>query len=720
MTLLRIILAITLVVATAGAGLSTTINVPSEQPTIQTGINVAVNGDTVLVANGTYTGDENRDIDFTGKAIVVMSENGPDVTIIDCEGSPVDSHRGFYFHSGENANSVVQGFTIKNGYAHGDWPQDVGGAIYCGDSSSPTIRGNTITGNEAENGGGAIYCGDSSSPIITGNTITGNASYYWGGGIYCTQSSPTITGNTITGNTSERSGSGILCTSYSSPRITDNTVTGNMSLVWGAGIWCYAYSSPDISGNTVSENAFGGIYCVTSSSPTITGNTITDNGGSGISCSSSSSPTIEDNTITGNVNETWGGGIHCMFDASPTITGNTIKSNVAGVGGGGIACRESSPTITDNIISGNTANSYGGGIYCSNSSPSIRDNTISENLMADGGDGIYCGYNSTPTITGNTIIGNDGSGIVSEDNLTIDNNIITGNNGRGIVCRDSSIIGYNTIAGNNGGGIACGKSSMITGNKIVQNDADKGGGILCQDGSLYLYCNTIIENTANDGGGVYCLNSTVDVTNTIFYGNDALSGEEICLVEYSDLTINYSDVDGWLEGVYLDYGSSLSWGSGMIEADPMFVLAEKQDYRFLWGSLCIDAGHPDSADVDGTVSDIGAHFYDQDDYITLYITPDTTEVEPGGQLGVTYTVINRWSWEQPFWLQSRIATPGGGSRNVFEPIEYTMLADSTVQVHINHDIPVAIPEGTYEYLSRNGIPPEMLYDLDSFYFTINQ
>ena len=45
--------------------------------TIQEAIDAAVDGDAVLVAPGTYTGDGNRDIDFKGKAITVRSENGP-------------------------------------------------------------------------------------------------------------------------------------------------------------------------------------------------------------------------------------------------------------------------------------------------------------------------------------------------------------------------------------------------------------------------------------------------------------------------------------------------------------------------------------------------------------------------------------------------------------------------------------------------------------------
>ena len=60
---------------------STILNVPANYATIQDGIDDAVEGDTVLVADGTYTGDGNRDIDFGGKNIVLKSENGPDRTI---------------------------------------------------------------------------------------------------------------------------------------------------------------------------------------------------------------------------------------------------------------------------------------------------------------------------------------------------------------------------------------------------------------------------------------------------------------------------------------------------------------------------------------------------------------------------------------------------------------------------------------------------------------
>ena len=83
---------------------------PGDSVTIQAGINGATSGDTVLVAAGIYTGDGNRDLTF----------NGPELTIIDCEGSPIDSHQGISFDNGEDSTAIIQGFTITNADAT-DW-----------------------------------------------------------------------------------------------------------------------------------------------------------------------------------------------------------------------------------------------------------------------------------------------------------------------------------------------------------------------------------------------------------------------------------------------------------------------------------------------------------------------------------------------------------------------------------------------------------------------
>jgi len=121
--------------------LGASIHVPLDQPTIQAGIDAADVDDTVLVADNTYTGTGNRDIDFGGKAVILMSENGPEVTIIDCQASAGDAHWAFNFHSGEGQTAIVDGFTITHAFT------DEQGAIYML-SSSPTIRNCIITDND--------------------------------------------------------------------------------------------------------------------------------------------------------------------------------------------------------------------------------------------------------------------------------------------------------------------------------------------------------------------------------------------------------------------------------------------------------------------------------------------------------------------------------------------------------------------------------------------
>jgi len=102
------------------------IHVPADQPTIQAGIDAAVDGDTVIVLDGVYSGVGNRDISFEGKAITVISENGPDSCVIDCQ----SNGRGFSFHSGETNASILSGFQITNGSG-----SNYGGGLICIDSS---------------------------------------------------------------------------------------------------------------------------------------------------------------------------------------------------------------------------------------------------------------------------------------------------------------------------------------------------------------------------------------------------------------------------------------------------------------------------------------------------------------------------------------------------------------------------------------------------------
>ena len=247
--------------------------------TIQGTIDTALKyeGDTIILATGTYAGRGNRDINFKGKVITVRSTDPDDpavvgATIIDCEGSPDDPHRGFNFHYGEGPDSAVVGLTISNGFYWGG-----GGGIRCR-YASPTISKNVIRDNTADGDGGGIYCRNC-SPTIVGNTIKGNTADDDGGGIYCRDSSATISKNIFTENMAADNGGAIFCR-YFSPTITNNLIKGNRAED-GSGIWCRD-SAPAITNNTITGNRTidtgGGIGCRGPlAMPTITNSIVWDN-----------------------------------------------------------------------------------------------------------------------------------------------------------------------------------------------------------------------------------------------------------------------------------------------------------------------------------------------------------------------------------------------------------------------------------------------------------
>ncbi|MBE0536091.1 MAG: hypothetical protein IH624_10520 [Phycisphaerae bacterium] len=178
-----------------------------EFSTIQAGIDAAIDGDEVVLANGLYTGNGNRDIEFRGKAIVVRSANGPGNCIIDCKASETNPHRGFNFHGAEQEDSVLDGVTITNGYA------SLGGGIYCGHysssgTSSPTIKHCIIRNNRAVNGGGVYFTGGTVGMIDC--LLEGNAAKKSGGGLLCDTSKGVLTRCSFKNNSALLSGGGMM------------------------------------------------------------------------------------------------------------------------------------------------------------------------------------------------------------------------------------------------------------------------------------------------------------------------------------------------------------------------------------------------------------------------------------------------------------------------------------------------------------------------------
>jgi len=293
---------------------------PTAVKSIQEGLNKATAGWTVLVADGTYTGTSNRNLDFGGKSMHLLSCGGTTNCIIDCQ----EAGRGFYFHSGETDSSIVEGFTIQNGNVVNDY----GGGVYCV-AASPTIRKCIVTGCRVDfysgyGAGGGIMLNNSSA-IITACIITENWAKDEGGGISCTNSTPLIVNCLISKNTSTYVGGGIQCYDHSDAIITNCTIVENNANYGGA---LDSYNSDPVLSNTILwGNQAGGtgnqIWAYDSGSLVMLNNCDYSNVGGDVGGNGSVTPS---NCITLNPQFVDAGNQnYCLSESSPCIhNGNNL------------------------------------------------------------------------------------------------------------------------------------------------------------------------------------------------------------------------------------------------------------------------------------------------------------------------------------------------------------------------------------------------------------
>jgi len=345
----------TLCTTTASAQ-SATRHVPTQYSTIQAAIDASQDGDTVMIIPGTYKGLGNRDIDFGGKKICVRSMNPDDpniveATVIDCEGTETDKHRGFYFQNEETEESVVSGITIKGGY------HDYGGAINI-KNSSPGLYKNRFISNQSGFDGAAIYVNQASEAVE-------------------------IQWNTFTGNLSHRHGGSIVANKSQVVHITDNVFLDNVATEYAGAVHLSSVDSCILKRNEFHAN-------------------IASFGNGGAADSYSSEGLISDNVFTNN-SALLGGALSFRGYSNFQIKNNTISQNEALSGeGGGIYANYSMCYILNNMILENKASSSGGGMWFHWSPVVLKNNLIQNNQAPENGTAMG-GHASTVTAVNNIV-----------------------------------------------------------------------------------------------------------------------------------------------------------------------------------------------------------------------------------------------------------------------------------------------------------------------------
>lgn len=563
---------------------------------IESAVNIATNGDTVLVTNGVYYPASEMQVT---QAITVASVNGWASTVVDGSGA----HRCFNLV----ANAVVDGFTITNGFSSGG-----GGGVWCstGVVRRCAIRGNSVAASTLGGGIALTPAGVVEACIISGNSAPAPSEMGQGGGVYL-GGSAVARNCLITGN-SGRDGGGIFC--YQAATIESCTIAGNSaSGVLGGGIQIY---NPDATATTIRNsiiyfNTPGNIgiagtapacsYCCTTpaqGSPCITANPLFT--GPGDYHLSSSSPCLEAGT-----NLTWMG-CAADLDGRPRVSGTVpdigayeraVTHYVSPAGSHSwpflswstaatniqpavdAAGQGDTVVVTDGIYEVSARLDLTNGITVR--SVNGPASTIVQRLANETNRRVLWISHPEAVMDGLTLTGGHleysvsrGAGVWM-DSGTLSNCLVCGNDTYGY----SYMTSYGA-ADTYGGGVYMPGGALancvVSNNHPVAWNSEVGGGVYCGAGTRLSGCRIIANSASGDGGGVYAAGA-VAVTNCTFLNNWAGSdgGGLYCSGASQVMACQFGgNSAGYGGGVYLSAGGLVAnslfagceaehWGAGI-------------------------------------------------------------------------------------------------------------------------------------------------------------
>jgi predicted outer membrane repeat protein len=395
--------------------------------TIAAAVTAAASGDTVLLANGTFEGDGNRNIEID-KGIVILSASGdPTLCIIDCNGTLIDNECGFDITFVGSPYPVIAGLTIREGFwgaggairvfpsTSGDcspfivncrfldnYVSAYGGAVYAHTGATVSIIGCLFSGNSTASTGGALAFGSGSSGVVNTCHFGHNASGSNGGAVHANGATVGFTACTFDSNTAGTSGGAIYGTN-SAFVIVGCTLVANAANSGG--------------GLGMANSTCNMVSCVSCRNSAV--------GGAGVYLSSGDQVTITSSTFAADSVSAYGNGVieygvstisltlqHCIIAfaatawpvschghaTSPTVTccdfyGNTAGdwtdcvTGLAGTGGN----FSSNPKFCD-VLAGN--------VQLQGCSPCLADNNTCGVDIGALGSGCDCGGATEPTTWG--------------------------------------------------------------------------------------------------------------------------------------------------------------------------------------------------------------------------------------------------------------------------------------------------------------------------------
>lgn len=409
--------------------------------TIQYAVNRASSGDTILVAQGTYTYNSSTDnclfLPPTGKSVVCIVDKtlsilggystsnwttaNPKVNLTTIDGH--DTYRGVFL-IGYNSTTVsltMEGFTIQNGRAEGPYipgdPSGFGGGMIVSGArvtlKDMVFKNNRVYGANTSSGAGGAGAGaglainwsqPGTSNLLERVTFEGNQSYGGTGsarggvayGALFVNASITINYGTFTNN---RAFAG---SSSGSGRFGDlNADALGGAIGGGGGVWVLRHivaTNNQVVGGNGAQYAGGGF-------------------GGGIQVERATSFSLTDSYLSGNMavggnalNGGFGAGGGILVDNTPAtidrvyliansaIGGNTTSTGHAGAGGGGglylwktdgavnMSVSVTNVVITDNYVSmgshgGTAPGGGGGGIQVQGTQATVSHATIARNRL---------------------------------------------------------------------------------------------------------------------------------------------------------------------------------------------------------------------------------------------------------------------------------------------------------------------------------------------------